>query len=126
MNFSISYSELSKIISSAKCREIRILSEGRNSFSMHTKQGVLITSVDIDWYFTYRSISNNKIYMNVKTSGWFSDQGINSVLGSKDGISLENELMTIDVSKLLPKNLKYIKVTRLMVTNIGLDFELRT
>lgn len=124
MIFSISYSELSKIISSVKQRTISIKPTGNNSFSVHTTQSLLITNVAIDWFFTYINLSNNIITMNVTTSGMFSNIGINSVLGSQKGIKHTNGVLTIDVSELLPQNLKDINVKSLAITNIGIDIEL--
>ena len=125
MIISATYKELSLLACVSTGRKISIQYDSNNSFSLHTKEGVLFFSLDIDWYFTLIKVESNNLLFKVSTSGWASKKGLKSILGNKYGVTLVDDVLTVDIQKLRPYKYRFASLEEFAIMPDSLKFQIK-
>lgn len=128
MNISLNHRELAGIVSKLAKRKILIDSSEDSSINFHTKESVMFFSLDIDWYFKYKGLENDVIYLDVKTSGWASSKGLRDNVGTINGIEINDNKMSIKLKSLIPYKYRFLKVESisLKTDGIGISFTIES
>ena len=121
MNFKATFSELTLISSSLSKQNLVIEYAGSNAIALHTKKEFWLADVSIDWYFKLIELKSNVISFEVSTSGPISRLGLKRTIGSKFGFRLRDDILIVDIRKLLSYKFRNIVVENLDISRTEID-----